>query len=393
MEELLLKSVKNITRLTMGMLIVFLLVFTGFNTHLPTHQVDASTYSPSSAPLKIKVKDKHIPQEASQQAQAQFSSYAQALSQIDQTQTHNQFELGQPFKIYKLNGQEDGNYYFPIKKGNQIAYILTVTPKYSKDVDHPTQYSVRISRFISSALNQSQTSHQPITIYTDENGYYIEQNHQLRLALRTTLPDKTHNNAVPKSPEIPMAQTVDPTTTTNNTQNVSTQYVNLLPHFKVREQQGNNGWCAGYVMAALMNATGNTSKYQGEAIMHTLHPNMAPQQFQMTGLTIDEMIQYGKSQGKQPVYSEGMPNYNTIDQTISQNKGIAILGQQVEETGGIHVGHSMAVVGTAILSNQQHVIVIWNPWDQDYTLQPADSNIIPVSNGNHYEWFGSVIGY
>lgn len=146
-------------------------------------------------------------------------------------------------------------------------------------------------------------------------------------------------------------------------------------------------------MAALLNATKNTSTYNGESIMHQVHPNLTGQQFQFTGLTIQEMIDYGKSQGRNTSYYDGMPSYDVVDQQTKQNKGMVVLGEQVESSQGLHAGHAMAVVGNAELSNSEKVIVIWNPWDQDYTLQPADSNIIPVSNGDHYQWFGSVTGF
>ena len=58
-----------------------------------------------------------VPAKAEQQAETQFSSYAQALSQIDKSGTNGEYQLGKPFKIYKFNGQEDGNYYFPVLQG------------------------------------------------------------------------------------------------------------------------------------------------------------------------------------------------------------------------------------------------------------------------------------
>ncbi|MCD8914371.1 cysteine protease staphopain [Staphylococcus simulans] len=374
------------------LLLSIILVISGAFSNPDSNNIHAA----ASASVKIKVNHTEIPYKAEQEAKAHFASYAQALSQIDSSGNHGRFRLGKPFKIYKFDGQEDGNYYYPIMQGNTIHYILTVSPKNTSDVHtdkNQANYSVRVSKFISDALNQYRNGNQPITIYTNKNGYYIEQHQQLKLIKRTTLPNQPTQPDQPAAPKKQLAQTVDTTQTQTETQNYGTKYMNLLPHFKIREQQGYNGWCAGYSMAALLNATKNTSTYNGESIMHQVHPNLTGQQFQFTGLTIQEMIDYGKSQGRNTSYYDGMPSYDVVDQQTKQNKGMVVLGEQVESSQGLHAGHAMAVVGNAELSNSEKVIVIWNPWDQDYTLQPADSNIIPVSNGDHYQWFGSVTGF
>lgn len=82
----------------------------------------------------------------------------------------------------------------------------------------------------------------------------------------------------------------------SNNYTYNEQYVNKLENFKIRETQGNNGWCAGYTMSALLNATYNTNKYHAEAVMRFLHPNLQGQQFQFTGLTPREMIYFGQTQ-------------------------------------------------------------------------------------------------
>ncbi|MQH23808.1 cysteine protease staphopain A, partial [Escherichia coli] len=63
----------------------------------------------------------------------------------------------------------------------------------------------------------------------------------------------------------------------SNNYTYNEQYVNKLENFKIRETQGNNGWCAGYTMSALLNATYNTNKYHAEAVMRFLHPNLQGQ--------------------------------------------------------------------------------------------------------------------
>ena len=56
------------------------------------------------------------------------------------------------------------------------------------------------------------------------------------------------------------------------------QYENTLKNFKIREQQFDNTWCAGFSMAALLNATKNTDTYNAHDIMRTLYPNVSEEE-------------------------------------------------------------------------------------------------------------------
>ena len=171
------------------------------------------------------------------------------------------------------------------------------------------------------------------------------------------------------------------------------EYVNQLKNFRIRETQGYNSWCAGYTMSALLNATYNTNRYNAESVMRYLHPNLRGHDFQFTGLTSNEMLRFGRSQGRNTQYLNRMTSYNEVDQLTTNNQGIAVLGKRVESSDGIHAGHAMAVAGNAKVNNGQKVILIWNPWDNGLMTQDAHSNIIPVSNGDHYEWYASIYGY
>ena len=358
-----------------------------------------STYAQDKGPasLKVKVSNTEVPAKAEQQAKAQFSSYAQALSQIDKTGSNGEYKLGNPFKIYKLNGQEDGNYYYPIMQGDTIKYVLTVTPKNENDLNvnkNSANYSVHISKFIADALNQYRQNNIPITIFTNKDGYFVEHDNKISMIKQTKLADDQTPVATPAPPKVQTNQTVDASKAVAAQKSVATKYVNTLPHFQIRETQGNNGWCAGFTMAALLNATKNTNQYRAQDIMRTIHPGLSGQRFQFTGLTPDEMIQYGRSQGKNPSLYNGMPSFEMVDQYTSKNQGIAILSQRLEASpNGLHGRHAMAVVGNAVLANGQKVIVFWNPWDRDVSLQPADSDIIPVSDGSHFKWFSAIPGY
>ena len=127
--------------------------------------------------------------------------------------------------------------------------------------------------------------------------------------------------------------------------------------------------------------------------MRYLHPNLRGHDFQFTGLTSNEMLRFGRSQGRNTQYLNRMTSYNEVDQLTTNNQGIAVLGKRVESSDGIHAGHAMAVAGNAKVNNGQKVILIWNPWDNGFMTQDAHSNIIPVSNGDHYEWYASIYGY
>ncbi|MFG6183655.1 cysteine protease staphopain A, partial [Staphylococcus aureus] len=248
----------------------------------------------------------------------------------------------------------------------------------------------------------NQYKDQQITILTNSKGYYVvTQNHKAKLVLKTPrLEDKkvketenipTGNNVTQLKQKASVTMPTSQFKSNNYTYNE--QYVNKLENFRIRETQGNNGWCAGYSMSALLNATYNTNKYHAEAVMRFLHPNLQGQQFQFTGLTPREMIYFGQTQGRSPQLLNRMTTYNEVDNLTKNNKGIAVLGSRVESRNGMHAGHAMAVVGNAKLDNGQEVIIIWNPWDNGFMTQDAKNNVIPVSNGDHYQWYSSIYGY
>ena len=93
-----------------------------------------------------------------------------------------------------------------------------------------------------------------------------------------------------------------------------TQNMYQLKNFRIRETQGYNSWCAGYTMSALLNATYNTNRYNAESVMRYLHPNLRGHDFQFTGLTSNEMLRFGRSQGRNTQYLNRMTSYNEVDQ-------------------------------------------------------------------------------
>ena len=68
-------------------------------------------------------------------------------------------------------------------EGN-IDYIVTISPKVTKDSSSSSKYTINVSSFLSKALNQYKD--QQITILTNSKGYYVvTQNHKAKLVLKT----------------------------------------------------------------------------------------------------------------------------------------------------------------------------------------------------------------
>ncbi len=68
------------------------------------------------------------------------------------------------------------------------------------------------------------------------------------------------------------------------------------------------------------------------------------------------MIEYGKSQGRDIHYQEGVPSYEQVDQLTKDNVGIMILAQSVSQNpNDPHLGHALAVVGNAKINDQENL--------------------------------------
>ncbi|HCV0522044.1 TPA: cysteine protease staphopain B [Staphylococcus aureus] len=354
-----------------------------------------------SKQLEINVKSDKVPQKVKDLAQQQFAGYAKALDKKSNAKT-GKYELGEAFKIYKFNGEEDNSYYYPVIKDGKIVYTLTLSPKNKDDLNKSKEdmnYSVKISNFIAKDLDQIKDKNSNITVLTDEKGFYFEEDGKVRLVKATPLANniKEKESAKTVSPQLKqeLKNTVTPTKVEENEaiQEDQVQYENTLKNFKIREQQFDNSWCAGFSMAALLNATKNTDTYNAHDIMRTLYPEVSEQDLPNCATFPNQMIEYGKSQGRDIHYQEGVPSYNQVDQLTKDNVGIMILAQSVSQNpNDPHLGHALAVVGNAKI-NDQEKLIYWNPWDTELSIQDADSSLLHLSFNRDYNWYGSMIGY
>ncbi|HCD2473925.1 TPA: cysteine protease [Staphylococcus aureus] len=395
-----------------------------------------------SKQLEINVKSDKVPQKVKDLAQQQFAGYAKALDKQSNAKT-GKYELGEAFKIYKFNGEEDNSYYYPVIKDGKIVYTLTLSPKNKDDLNKSKEdmnYSVKISNFIAKDLDQIKDKNSNITVLTDEKGFYFEEDGKVRLVKATPLPgnvkekesaktvsaitvltdekgfyfeedgkvrlvkatplpgnvkEKESAKTVSAKLKQELKNTVTPTKVEENEaiQEDQVQYENTLKNFKIREQQFDNSWCAGFSMAALLNATKNTDTYNAHDIMRTLYPEVSEQDLPNCSTFPNQMIEYGKSQGRDIHYQEGVPSYEQVDQLTKDNVGIMILAQSVSQNpNDPHLGHALAVVGNAKI-NDQEKLIYWNPWDTELSIQDADSSLLHLSFNRDYNWYGSMIGY
>lgn len=109
-------------------IIVALLLSLSAITNIKTAQANQD-----SDQLEINVKSNKVPQKVEQLAQQQYVGYAQALDKQHNKQS-GKYQLGEPFNIYKFNGEEDNSYYYPILKDGKIVYTLTISPKTNSDL-------------------------------------------------------------------------------------------------------------------------------------------------------------------------------------------------------------------------------------------------------------------
>ncbi|QNQ45646.1 C47 family peptidase [Staphylococcus warneri] len=388
-------SFKLISILLFAILLLSTIAFTDLNK---------SYAAQKSNQLEINVKNDKVPQKVQNLAQQQYKGYAQALDKQKNSQTGD-YQLGEAFKIYKFNGEEDNSYYYPVLKDGKLIYTLTISPKNEADLKQSKEnanYSVKISNFIAKDLEEIKDKHTNITILTDEKGFYFEENGQVRLVKATPLPTNIKNKENSQHMSSHLKQqlkaTSEPTKINENqaaeaNQDNQVQYENTLKNFKIREQQFDNSWCTGFSMAALLNATKNTDKYNAHDIMRTLYPNVSEEELPQFSTNPHQMIKYGNSQGRDIQHQSGMPSYNQIDQLTKDNKGAMILAHSVENNpNDPHLGHAMAVVGNAKINNEDKLI-FWNPWDTDLSIQDADSNLLHLSFNRDYTWDDTMIGY
>ena len=90
--------------------------------------------------------------------------------------------------------------------------------------------------------------------------------------------------------------------------------------------------------------------------MRTLYPEVSEQDLPNCSTFPNQMIEYGKSQGRDIHYQEGVPSYEQVDQLTKDNVGIMILAQSVSQNpNDPHLGHALAVVGNAKINDQENL--------------------------------------
>ena len=376
-----------------------------FATYAPQN-VNAQTDG-TQGDIQIKKMNQSIPENIVQLAQSSFMTQATLLDKAQNKGDVHNYNLGEGFMIYKFNGESDGNFYFPVLENDEVKYIATVGPKTEADIGRKNgEYTVRVNAFISDALNEQRATDESFAILSDENGYYIEKDKKLELIKRSNDPkkivsdEKLSQEKREETKEIDAKLTKETTATKEITKTDNTRFYaseiqyNKLGSFQIRETQGQNSWCAGYTMAALLNATKNTSQYNAHDVMRAIHPNLSEQQLVNTGTTTPQMISYGQSQGRQIQDMGGKASYDQVDQYTKENKGIAIAAESLSPSeSGIHTWHAMALVGTASRDNGERYIMYWNPWDRDISSQSPDSDTLTLSGGVQYVWRVSLGGY
>ena len=96
--------------------------------------------------MQVNVEDKSVPTDVRNLAQKTI--FLMLLRLIKSIIKKASYTLGEPFKIYKFNKKSDGNYYFPVlnTEGN-IDYIVTISPKVTKDSSSSSKYTINVSSF------------------------------------------------------------------------------------------------------------------------------------------------------------------------------------------------------------------------------------------------------
>ncbi len=99
------------------------------------------------------------------------------------------------------------------------------------------------------------------------------------------------------------------------------QYINKLENLEIRNFGSLiNGWCAGYTMSELLNATYNTNKYHAEAVMRFLHPNLQGATIPIYWFNAKRDDLFGQTQGRSPQLLNRMTTYNEVDNLTKNNK-------------------------------------------------------------------------
>lgn len=322
----------------------------------------------------------------------------------DELENIEAYTLGEPFKVYLESGENDGNYYFPLLNADEIEYVLTVFPIDETNILSDSRslnynYSAELGSYLAHGLENIRILEEisledPITLLTNKEGYYYEKDGEVEVLVEVGSSVRDEDEFIETNfEELPVLEIKGDTDgiVTKSIGSTSIIYYDSLANFTIRETQGSNAWCAGYVIAALLNATKNTDSYYAEKVMREIYPNLDGAEFINTGLTAVQIRDYGRSQGRSTgLYAFSIP-FLVNRSDIANNSGTAMLfrGEPEDELGY----HAMALVAVFTFDDLTNFYLVWNPWYDGVSVIDASVNRMNFTNGWYYEWINSVRGF
>lgn len=156
------------------------------------------------------------------------------------------------------------------------------------------------------------------------------------------------------------------------------------------ETQGNNGWCAAYVTAAICRyKTGNNSIY-AETIMRWACPEMNLEELELYGaLTTSKAIAYGVSKGLNPQNRTSAYTLAQVITEIDNNRPIFFRARHLS-TGD---GHALMCRGynkNIVDGVSDPYYSIWNPWKTYAETMFAYNNIYTTGDGQQFQLYGGI---
>lgn len=316
-----------------------------------------------------------IPEDAINYAINNVFRYLLARSQEDNFDL-NSITMGTPFAMGKENASDGDIYYFPIFSNNQILYTFRV---YMVE----DGYTGILSPYMAEPLNNyihATTKSSPLYIYIDNGNVIASLNgstnileyQQSGYEPNTSIATVSVNNTDLKVTNILTSIEFKETPLARATSNSIT--------LDMKEQQGNQSWCAAFAMASILRHKGAGSAVTAEAIVKYFHPNSS--NLANESVSRDQLVIYAKDKG----YSKTTNSASTLSNTS--------VVSEIDNDTPIYAG----CAGSGAYANARHALVIcgynnssatytvWNPWYKYTETISQSSKIYRVNASSYFTW-------
>lgn len=359
----------------------------------------------ASSNEELLVKTSKIPQEIDEFAKKDFGNLLSATLFLEGANTKtSEYELGSSFAMFDGENVENSTIFFPIFLNQRVEFL------YSVRNDIVTGYTSSVSRFLIKEINDilEEVNGEPVSFHVKDSDIYFKLNDKIKKIYSAPKENTDENQNsddiiveendleiknVSEHIDYDIQPNLEKAKVTRSTVSTASNYAMI--NWSIRETQSTFPWCAAYVTAAILNNKVDSRPTLARDILNYTFPKFSVAQKEATGVNQDQLLNYGRARGTNPIRTGSMLSHATVERELRKGNAIYMGTEGYSHSNSkLHKSrHAFALYGW-VNSDKIRTYYLWNPW-WNYPMVVQANNYpitIPVPEGV-YIWDSSIYNW